>query len=232
MNNVKESYAILGLSKFGYRMGVSLYQAGATVLAVDQSETLIHKISDDVTKAVVADLTDFEALEHIGVFDVGVAVIGLRRSFDVAVLLTHRLRRQPKIKKIVAQVDTEEKAEALRILGADLVVFAEKDIADRVVSQLLVPNLVEMIPLSEKAAIIEVPVPRSFIEMNMIDLQIRQKFNVYVIGIKNEMRAPGQPEVAIAPPPTTQFKEGDVMLVLGELVNLERFVGEVNESRS
>lgn len=220
MAEIKDSFAVLGLSKFGFRTAVSLFNLGAKVVAVDRNENLVQKISTSVTKAVCADVLDREILEYIGVPYVNVAIIGLRHAFDVAVLLVNYLKRHTKVERIVAQVDTDEKLEALRILGVDTVVFPEKDIADRVVKQLTMPNLVEHISISPEATIIEVSCPDKFVGRSLTELEIRTRYNVYVIGIKRYSTQSTEPEVMIAPGPETRFQPGDTMLLLGSTENL------------
>jgi len=229
MNKINDSFAVLGLSTFGYRTAVSLYEAGAAVIAVDRDEKLVNRISPFVTKAVAADLMDASALQHIGALEVDTVIVGLRSSFDVATLLIHMYKKQTKVKKIVAQVDTSEKADVLKLVGADIVVFPEKDMADWVVRHLAVPNLVEQISLHSDKAIVEVPIPRRFMGKSLIDLQIRAKYNVYVIGIKRaDEKKPDKVDVTIAPSPQTKFQEGDAILILGDLEDLNRFMKETS----
>jgi len=228
MAEIKDSFAVLGLSKFGFRTAVSLFNLGAKVVAVDRNESLVQKISTNVTKAVCADVLDKEILEYVGVPYVSVAIIGLRHAFDVAVLLVNYLKRHTNVERIVAQVDTDEKAEALRILGVDTVVFPEKDIADRVVKQLTMPDLVEHISISPEATIIEVPCPDSFVGRSLTELEIRNRYNIYVIGIKRYFPERIEPEVMIAPGPDTRFQAGDTMLLLGSTKNLIVFTQNLN----
>ena len=97
----------------------------------------------------------------------------------------------------------------------DHVVFPERDIADRVVRRLMVPDLLEHIPLSAGTAILEVPVPASFVGRSIMELEIRTRFHVYVIGVKRRDAASRTPQVELAPTPATTFRGGDVLLVLG-----------------
>lgn len=222
MNGVKNAFAIFGLSKFGYRMALSLFEGGSTVIAVDINERKVQKISESVSNAVCADLMDWDVMDHIGAFDVDVAIIGLRHSFDAEVLLTNHLKKHTDVAKIIAQVDTDEKGEALRLMGADLIVFPEKDMADRVVKQLTMSSdLVDLISLSPNAAIIEMLAPDTFIGRSLIQLKIRSKHNVHVVGIKHHDKE--REDVIIAPSPDAKFLPADTMLLLGNTENLKKF---------
>ena len=137
----RKHYAVIGLSKFGFRVGTGLFSAGVDVLAIDRDGHLIQKISDEVTRAVQADALNEETLEHLGVFECDAVIIGFRSSFDASVLLTMMLRKKQPDIHIIVQVDTDEKAEALRQVGASVTVFPERDIADRLVKPLMTPDL-------------------------------------------------------------------------------------------
>ncbi len=225
---MSNSYAVLGLSKFGYRVAVSLSSMGNKVIVVDRDERIIQKIADSVMKAVCANIMDYEVLEQIGVFSVDTVIIGFRRAFDVAVLLVNHLKRHTDVNTIIAQVDTDEKQEALRLLGVDLTVFPERDRADRLVQQLTMPNLVDHIPLASNAAIIEVPCPKKFEGKSLIELKIRTVYNIYVIGIRHKGASETQQDVLIAPPPDFRFRKGDILILLGDTESLRNFTQDID----
>jgi trk system potassium uptake protein TrkA len=219
----EKSFAVIGLSKFGYRVATGLFAAGAEVIAIDEDEHLIQKISDHVTRAVRADAMDEEALEHLGIFDVDVVVIGFRSSFDTAVLLTMTLRKKNTDVHIITQVDTDEKEEAVKRVGGNVTVFPERDIADRVVRRLITPDLVEHMELAPDVAVIEMEVPESYVGRSLADLGIRAKFNVHVIGVVSPGSSASTKNVVIAPSAETVFREGETLLLLGKIENLTRF---------
>jgi trk system potassium uptake protein len=218
------SFAVLGLSTFGFRIAVGLSTAGARVIAVDRDAKPVQKIADAVTKAVQADVLDLEALEHLGVIDVDAVVLGFRSSFDTAVLLTLMLRKRREDVRIIAQVDSEEKAEALRQVGASLTVFPERDIADRVVKGLVMPDLVEHVALGPNVAVIEVEVPQSCVGHSLAELDIRARFGVHVTGVKHRVAEGSEREMLIAPPASTVLERGDQVLLLGKITDLDRFI--------
>ncbi|MDH4262223.1 MAG: TrkA family potassium uptake protein [Spirochaetia bacterium] len=219
---IHKSFAILGLGKFGYQAAISLYEHGAEVIAVDKNESLIQKISMHIDKAVCADLLDWDALEHNGAFEVDVVIIGLRESFEATVLIVNHLKTKTKIKKIIALVDSEEKAEVLRIMGIDRVIFPENEIAQRMVQRLTIPNLVNEIAVTPDTRIIEITCPPEFIGSSLIDLEIRSKYQVYVISIVRG-RENEKPVVLMAPHPQTVFEKNDKIVCLGTSKNLVDF---------
>ena len=223
MISSKKSFAVLGLSKFGYRVATGLFRAGVDVIAIDRDDHVIQKIADQVTRSVQADAIDEGALEHLGVFDVDVVVIGFRSSFDAAVLLTMMLRKRRADIHIIAQVDTDEKAEALRQVGGDVTVFPESDIADRVVRRLMTSDLIEHIEVAPDVAVVEMPVPASFLGKSLADLDIRVKHELHVIGVVRPDDEGQGKDVIVVPPADTVFHEGEVLLLLGKIEKLNRF---------
>lgn len=219
----KKSFAVLGLSKFGYRVAVNLFHAGVDVIAIDRDDRVVQKIADQVTRAVQAEALDQGTLEHLGIFDVDVVVIGFRSSFDAAVLLTMMLRKRRADIHIIAQVDTDEKAEALRQVGGDVTVFPESDIADRVVRRLMTSNLIEHIEVAPDVAVVEMPVPAYFLGKSLAELDIRAKHELHVIGVVSPGEGDHGKNVTVVPPANTVFREGEVLLLLGRIEKLNRF---------
>lgn len=228
MTKIKRRFSVLGLSRFGYRTATGLYEAGASVVAIDRDDAVVQRIAQHVTKAFQADALDLEVVEHLGAFDVDTVVLGMRRSFDASVLLAHHIRQNTSVEHIVAQVDTEQKGAALRVLGVNEVILPESDIAERLVRRLTLPAVMDRIPLSESAALIEFEVPASFLGRSLEELEVRRRYRVHVIGYKRKMEgaAEGEETLHVAPKPDLQFQAGDRLLVLGETSDLDAFARE------
>jgi len=226
------SYAVLGLSTFGYQMAVNLKREGAQVLVIDADEKVIQKISDFVTKAVVADLSNEKTLRTLGVFDVDAAIISMPDHFDITVLVTHELKREG-VGEILVQVESEAQAGALRAVGATTIIFPERDIAERTVRELISPTLADRIPLGKDVSIIEVPCPADWEHKSLIELRLRTRFHVYVIGIKRISGEDDSKEkIDILPVPDRPLKDGDNLLVLGRTDYLEKFQKTVSSKQS
>lgn len=223
MGTTQKSFAVIGLSKFGFRVATGLFSSGVDVLAIDRDGRLVQKIADGVTRAVEAEALNKETLEHLGVFEVDAVVIGFRSSFDAAVLLAMMLRKRNDRIHIIAQVDTDEKAEALHQIGVDMTIFPDRDIADRLVKRLMMPDLVEHMDLAPDVAVIEMTAPASFVGKSLAELGVRAKHEVHVIGVVDSSDGSRDRRVLIAPPADTVIREGDTLLLLGKIANLDRF---------
>lgn len=218
------SFVVIGLGTFGSHAARALMTGGATVLAVDISEQVIDEFAPEVTQAVSCDALDVDAMRAAGALDADVFVVAVRRRFDTTVLIVHMLR-QNGINEIVALVDSQQEAEAIKVLGATSVVFPERDMAERLARSLLLPDLADMIPLGPDVSIIQVPCPSSFVGQSLIGLDLRKRYAVSVIALAHANPAAKGNRVTIesAPNPELPLKATDSLILLGKVDRLAAF---------
>lgn len=224
-----KNYAVLGLGAFGYQIAISLQDGGGEVLAVDLDERVIQRISPFVTKAAVADISDMEALRSLGLFEMDTVILGMPDHFDCTVLVTHFLK-QSGIPEILAQVESEAEESAILAVGATRVIFPERDIARRISEQLLVPDKANHIPLGEDVSLIEISCPREWIGKSLLELNVRKRFGVYIIGIKEPTGNERKPlKFNIFPSPDRPLAQDNILMVLGKsdrLVEIAKIIAE------
>src|SRR3989304_4582479 len=145
-------FAVIGLGRFGSSVARSLYDLGHNVLAMDKSEDALHEVVDHVTHAVQIDSTDPDALRAVGItnFDAVVVAIGVDIQESI---LTTMLLKDLGVKKVVAKAVDERQGKVLEKVGADTVVFPERDMGVRVAHSLATPNLLEYLELSPQYTI-------------------------------------------------------------------------------
>jgi trk system potassium uptake protein TrkA len=224
--------AVLGLGRFGTQVALGLAQRHVPVLAVDADRDVVDRISNEVDHAVCFNTTNEAALRdaRIQEMDVAVCALGDRNVEDS--ILTTALLRQIGVRKIVARASTDLHARILRIVGASLVVNPEKEMGIRIAQRIVHPELTELIPLSSGAAIAELPVPQSFVGQTMIDLRIRSRYGVNVVGMRR-LQTPGEGrteedtdlsrEMILMPPPDQPFAAGDILIVAGSEDDVKQF---------
>ena len=228
---MSEFAAALGLSTFCARVAAGLERAGMKVIAVDIEEARVNAIRDRVTRAVRSDLRDRGMLEEIGVGECSLAVLGLPDHFDIEVLVVHFLSRLG-VKEIVAQVDSEDEAAAIRVVGATRVVFPEEIAAKQLVRNLTLPGLLERVDVAEDAAIIEIECPASFVGRSLKGLDLRRKYDVHIVGVIQPPEKPGGPSITvIAPQPEEPLNAGEVLMVLGKTKRLRNFSIQIEKLR-
>jgi trk system potassium uptake protein TrkA len=210
-------FVVIGLGMFGFYVTKTLYEKGHEVIAIDKNKEIVQKIREFSTQAIVADATDKETLMAIGVQDADVAVIGLGTSLDASVLVTLYLKEMG-VKDIVAKAITEDHGKILRNIGATEIIFPEKDIALKVATGISSTNLLDYLPLAEGYSIMEIAPSADFIGKSIRELQIRNRYTVQIIAIKELI-----PErINLIPSPDFIIKDSDSLILMGKNEDLEK----------
>ena len=203
-----KSFVVIGLGRFGSEAALQLCAHGREVLAIDLHQDLVQHVSDKVTQAVVADARDVDVLRSIGVQDFDCGLVAIGGNLADSVLATMHLKELG-VPYVVCKAQDEVHKQVLLKLGADKVVIPEKENAMRLAKSLASTNVLDYIELSEDFGIIEIPAPKSWRDKSLIELNIRAKLGVNIIGIKR------QGEITISPAADFRILEGDVLVVLG-----------------
>ena len=210
------SFAIIGMSSFGYFLARDLAKEGVDVLAIDWDEEKIEKIKPYVQKAVIADGTDRATLQTLGLNELDGVVVSLGQM-ETSVLATLHLK-ELKIRRIVAKALSEEHGKILEMVGATDVVFPEKDMAFRVARTLTHENILEHVPLAEGYSIVEITPPASFLHKSLGTLDLRNRYGVQVIVVKEMV-----PEnVVLVPTADYVIKDSDVLVMMGTDADLKK----------
>jgi len=217
-------FAVIGLGRFGTKVAETLADKGAEVLAIDENEDLIQRISDTVTRAVVANGTDEAALRACGVQEVDVGVVGVGESIETSVLTTALLKKL-EIPLIVARASSELHGQILEVVGATRVVFPEQDAAVRIANSILLPSVYDRIELPGGVTVAEIKPPKEFVGKTLMELQLRTRYGINVIVVKKPVGgdegASKEKEIRLMPKPDHSISEGDTLVVVGETAAIE-----------
>lgn len=209
-----KSYIVVGLGRFGSEAARRLCEFGGEVLAMDVSSELVQQISSDVTHAVVADARDKEVLRALGAAEFDCAIVAIGGSLGDSVLATMNLKELG-VPHIVCKAHDETHKQVLLKLGADQVVIPEKENAERLARNLSNPNVLEYIELSKEYGIIEVPVPKRWLDKSLKELNVRAKLGLNIIAVERGGR------IDVSPAADYRFCPEDVVVVLGDTQALE-----------
>ena len=212
-------FAVIGLGHFGFNAARKLYEDGHDVIAIDISKNRVQEMKESSSQAIVADVSDRETLEAIGINDVDVAVVSLGGKLDASILVTLYLKEMG-IREIIVKAITDDHAKVLKMVGASDVVFPEKDMAIRLAERLSSPTVLDQVEFMEGYSVVEIEAPKSFHGADLISVDIRNKFGLSVVLIKKKGEGG---EVLVAPKATDKIEEGDVLVLLGEDENIEKF---------
>ena len=202
---------VIGLGIFGHHIARDLFESGFEVIAIDKNKEAIQRIRDYSTKAVLADGTDKEVMEELGIQEDDIAIISFGEDLAASTLITLHLR-QLKVKNIIVKAPNEEHKLILEKVGATDVIIPEMDIAKKVAKSLVSPNMMDYIPLSEDYIISEMAPPNSFLGKTIRELGLRARFHIEVIAIRDVI----SDKVHIVPPADFIIKDGEVLVVVGK----------------
>ncbi len=208
---------VIGLGIFGSNLAKDLFEAGLEVIAVDKNKDLIQKIRDFSTKAMVADATEKEVLEALGIEENDVVVVSFGEDLAASTILTLHLKEM-NIKTIIVKAPNEDHKRILEKVGATEVVIPEREMAAKIARGLVSPNVMDYIPLTREYTICEIAPPKSFIGRSIADIQLRKKFNIGLIASRDVLTD----EITMIPGGDFVVKDSDILVVIGKEQDIQR----------
>jgi len=208
---------VIGLGIFGFNIAKDLYENGIEVIAIDKNRDIIQKIRDFSTKAILADGTDKEVIESIGIQGDDIVIISFGEDLAASTLITLHLKEM-KIKNIIVKAPNEDHKRVLEKVGATQVIIPEREVADKVAKSLISPNVLDYIPLSDDYTISEIVPPASFMGKTIGELHLRTKYHVEVIAIREVL----PDRVTMVPRADFVIKDSDVLVVIGKEDDIQK----------
>ena len=203
-----KQFAVIGCGRFGSSVARTLYGLGYDVLAIDENEDVIQNISDSVTHAVQADATDEASIKSLGIRNFDVAVITIGSDIQSSILIT-LIVKELGVKYVVAKAQNELHAKVLYKIGADRVVFPERDMGVRVAHNLVSSNILDYIELAPDYSIVEISALKDWEGKSLSELNMRVRYGINVMAIKHGA------EINISPNALDTIRKDDVLVVIG-----------------
>jgi trk system potassium uptake protein TrkA len=208
---------VIGLGIFGFNLAKDLYENGFEVVAIDKNKEAVQRVKDFSTKAIVADGTDKDLMAMLGLEEDDVVIISFGEDLAAATLITLHFQ-QMKIKNIIVKAPNEEHKLILEKVGATEVLIPEKEIAGKVAKSLISPNVLDYLPLSDDYMIFEMAPPNSFLGKTISELQLRGKYHIEVIAIRDILTG----RLHMVPPANFVVKDGEVLVVIGKEKDIQK----------
>ncbi|MCK4914112.1 MAG: TrkA family potassium uptake protein [Planctomycetes bacterium] len=226
-------FAVIGLGRFGKKLAIALAMSGAEVIAVDRERAVIDGIRDQVSHAVRLDSTDEEALKAQGIDKVDVAIVGIGGqgglAFEAAILTVVNLR-QIGVKQIFTRAQDLIAGEVFSKVGATEVIYPEIESAQRWAYKLIAPQIGEKIDFAPGYSLARIKSPASFDGKTVMDLQLRQKYNVNLVAIKRSENSKAKKQekggIINVPMPSTIIYAEDILMVAGSDADLAKLPQE------
>ncbi len=204
---MRKSFAVLGMGKFGQSICVELSKMGAEVLAVDQNEDLIDQVKDQVERAAVADLSDPEDIRKLGIASMDTVVVTMSMSMEASILCC-MIAKESGVKQVVAKAKDHLMGQILQRVGADEIIYPEEESAKRNAYRLISSEIRDFFNIQDTLSLIEMVPKSAWIGHNLIELNLRRKYGMNVIGVKIEGKTIENPD------PERNIEETDTLLVI------------------
>ncbi len=230
---VEGKFAVIGLGTFGSSIARALAERGAEVLAIDNDESHIESIKEDVAFCVMMDSTDRRALSVQNIQDFDAVIVAIGENFE-ALLLTAVKCMELGVKKVIARANNAQQRLILEKMGVHEILSPELEVGRIVAERLLNPSLVSFIELPDGYEIAELKTPPNIANRTLADINLRNKYKLNLITLKRmfEKTINGaevtETHILGVPASETVILPTDTIIVFGTIKDIERFI-EINQ---
>ncbi len=179
-------FVVIGLGSFGAALARRLCKNGCRVTGMDSCTARVDEIKDELYEAVIGNATEREALEHLPIKEAETVFISLGEDITPSLLATLHAR-EIGAQRIIVKGVTSEHGKLLKSLGVQRVIFPEIEIAEGLADRATWPNIIDFLPIDPEYSFIEIAVPDSFTGKTLLELNLRRKYDVWVVGVKDAL---------------------------------------------
>ncbi len=215
---MKKTYAVIGLGRFGTAVADRLYALGNEVLVVDESPERVQKMESRVTYAVVADARDEAVLRSLGMRNYDCAIVAIGSDLAASVVITMNLKELG-VPQVICKATDETQKRALEKIGADKVMIPEREAGVKLAQAVTSSSILDFIELSDQYGIAEVQLPESWAGKSLRELNIRAKYGVNIIAIRENGK------INVVPAVDEALQAGCVLVAVGANEKLTRLKG-------
>ena len=216
MSKHRKLVCVIGLGHFGWELAVALAET-CEVLAIDRNQNIIDEIADKVHRALAMDIRDESSLASVIPEHTDEAVVSMGENLESSILCTLYLKRLG-VPVIRVKALSDDHAVVLQQVGADEIIFPERETAHRLAVRIINPNLLDFVPLGGDYQVMEVKLPTPFSGHTLAEVNLRARYNVFVISVLRP-----EPEgMHFLPGPDFRLQAGDALLMIGREKDLQR----------
>lgn len=212
---------IVGAGRFGGALATTLCERGAEVILLDRSQDMVKRMAPVVAKAAQGDGTDVQALTAVGFQDCDVAVVAIGNNMEGSILAAMNLQEM-EVPYLVAKATTEMHGRVLDRIGVNLVVYPNKELAQRLARSLLARSPLEYFEVSDGVGVAEMEAPPGWVGKTLSEAEVRQQYGITVLAIKRAKH--GKSRSIITPSANDCIEKGDILVIFGlekKLVTIE-----------
>ena len=213
--DMKKTYAVFGLGRYGIAVARELVANGMDVIAVDSDEKIVNMAADELPICKCADITDPDVISQLGIGNVDVVIIAMANNLESSVMAV-TLCKEIGVKTVIVKCANEMHQKILSRVGADEVVFPENESGIRLARNLLSSGFVDMVSLAKNVSMIELDVKPDWAGKNLIELNLRKKYSINVVALrKGDM-------VSVDIDPHAPLSSGDKLIVIAHTQKLAK----------
>ena len=211
MANQRKHFVVLGLGSFGTALARRMSENGCRVTGVDRDRTRVEALKGGLYEAAIGDVTQRATVEQLSLADVDAVFVSLGEDLAPS-LLAALYAKESGARRIIVKGLTEDHGKLLRSLGVERVVFPEIEIARSLADQMTWPNVLDYVPIDPEYSVVEITVPDSLAGTTLFESDLRRRYNIWVIGIKDALTGKFQ----MFPDPEFRFTQDQLLVVVGK----------------
>ncbi len=220
---------VIGLGIFGQSLVKALSKSNSEIIAIDLEEDRVKETAKFINNAVKADATDKNILEELAFNEIDEVVIAIGDNLEASILITMLLKNLG-VNRVIVKANSALHAEVLSKVGADKIIFPERDEAEKLAKFLMSSNIIDIIDFSDDYSLVEIKAPGMLIGKNLFESQVRNKFGITVVAIRKKMpyfTDAGETNFKevfnIFPNAEVVIEEGDILVIIGENSKIGKF---------
>ncbi|HDL03467.1 MAG: TrkA family potassium uptake protein [Candidatus Zixiibacteriota bacterium] len=206
-----KKFAVIGLGNFGANVAIELSKLDCKVTAIDIDKNKVQSLQDFAEMAIIADVSERSFLENLGVDNYDCFIVSTGKDSHASILIALYLKELGAA-QIIVKANSEDHARILYKVGATEAIIPEKQMALKLSHSLARQNLIDQLPLTGEYYVAEIAPPDDFINKRLMELQLRTKYHVQVIALKDSITG----EFEFAPGGEYTIKKNDILVVLGK----------------
>lgn len=213
--SINKTYAVLGLGRYGRSVAEELVKNGAEVLAVDIDQHNVNNAIETIPVCKCADITEPEVIKRLGISNIDVVIVAMASNLEASVMAV-TLCKEAGVETVIVKCGNEMHQKILFRIGADKVIFPEKESGIRLAKNLLTSGFSEMIELSDEVSMVEIDVRNEWVGKTLIELSLRKKYDINVVAIRKG------DEISTTIDPGIPLEKGMELIVIANTSKLQK----------
>jgi trk system potassium uptake protein len=214
-----KTFAVIGLGRFGQSVARTLVDMGYHVLGIDTDEHTVETMASVLGRVVQADATDAVALKALKIYEYDIVVVAIGDDVEASLLTTLNCKELG-VRVVVAKAMSDQHGKALQRIGADKVVYPQRDMGARVAYNLVAGGILDYVRLSQEYSMAELVASPLLVGHSLRELDLRVRYGLNVMAIRRGRK------VIVSPRPDDAIKEGDVLVVIGLSDGISKVQGD------